>query len=68
MAFLASKTHMPSCQWEGAQVVIEIGILPIGWIMTGGAIRAILPCVFVILLVAGVAIHGCAFELPVDMT
>ena len=68
MALLAGQTHMTTCQRESAQIVIEVGILPIGRVMTGSAIRAILPCVFVILLVAGVAIHGCAFELPVDMT
>ena len=68
MALLAGQTHMPARQWEGAQVVVEVGILPIGWIMTGGAIRAILPGVFVILLVTGITVHGRAFILSVYMT
>jgi len=68
MALLASQTHMPARQWKGAQVVVEVGILPIRWIMTGGAIRAILPGVFVIRLVAGIAVHGRVFELSIRVT
>lgn len=34
MAFLASQAHMAACQRERAQVVIEVSVLPTGWIMT----------------------------------
>jgi hypothetical protein len=36
--------------------------------MTGSAIRAILPIMFILLLMAGITIHGRAFELTVCMT
>ena len=68
MALLASQPHVPAGQREGAQVVVEVGILPIRRVMTGGAIRAILPGMFVILLVAGITVHGRAFILSVYMT
>ena len=68
MALLASQPHVPAGQRECAEFVIEIGILPIRRFMTGGAIRAILPGMFVILLVAGITVHGRAFVLSVDVT
>lgn len=67
MAPLTSQAYMPAGQREGAQVVIEIGIFPSRGVMAGGAVHAILSGMFISLLVAGVAIHRCAFELPVHM-
>src|SRR5688572_13793945 len=67
MALLASQSHMLACQWEGAQVVIEVGILPVRRIMTGSAIGAKLPFVFVILLMAGKTVRGRTSKLSVHM-
>lgn len=58
---------MGTGQGEAAEIVIEIGILPIRGVMASRAIRAVLSKVFVILAMAGVTIHGRPFELAVDM-
>lgn len=59
---------MAANQWEFGKVVIEVSILPVRRTMAGGAIRAIFTLMFIILLMAGIAIHGCAMELLVYMT
>lgn len=56
MTLLASHINMTSRQREVAELVIEVGILPIGWVMTGGAIRAVCAVVFIVLLMTGVTI------------
>jgi hypothetical protein len=56
---------MRARQREVAEVMIEIGIMPIGRIVAGSTVRAILAIMFIILLMAGVAVHGRAFVLPV---
>ena len=58
MALLASQAHMGACQREVAQVMVKGGVLPIGRIVAGSAIRAKLTVMLVILLMAGVAIRG----------
>ena len=68
MAALTSHTHMPTCQWKITAIMIEIRILPIGWVMTRGTIRAILTIMFIILLVTGITIGRRAYELSVYMT
>jgi hypothetical protein len=67
MTLLTGQPRVLARQWKGTQVVIEIGILPIRGVMTSGAIRAKLTIMFIILLVAGVAIHRGAFELSIHM-
>jgi hypothetical protein len=42
--------------------MIEIGILPVGGVMAGRAIGAILTFVRIILLMAGIAVRGRALE------
>ena len=68
MTALTCYSGMRAGEREVAAVVIEIGVFPVGWIMTGHAIRAILAAVCVIALVAGNTVHRRAFVLPVDMT
>lgn len=58
---------MRTGQGKVAGVVIERGILPVGWIMAGGAIRAILTVMGIVRLVAGKAVHGRACVLAVCM-
>lgn len=67
MTVLAGHVRMTAYQRKRCPVMIEIGILPIGWIMTGRAIGAIISVVCIILLVAGIAIRGRALENLVDM-
>lgn len=67
MATLTSQPRMRAGQREVAQVVIEIRVVPIGWVVAGGAVCAILTVVFIIRLVAGITVHGRAFVLIVHM-
>ena len=64
---LALHAGMPACQWEVAAVVVEIRILPIGGVMAGSTICAVPAIVLIVLPVTGIAVHRCAFVLPVDM-
>jgi hypothetical protein len=59
---------MPAYEREPGTVVIEIGILPIGGVMTGRAVGAILALVLIILLMAGIAVHGRALKNTVSVT
>jgi hypothetical protein len=68
VTFLASCSRMSAGQGEVAAAVIEGGIFPTGGVMTGRTVRAKLPVVPVILLMARVTICWRAFELLVDMT
>ena len=68
MAAFTSDSGMGTGQGKVAQVVVEISIVPIGWVMTGSAICSELPVVFVILSMARVTIHGRASELPIRVT
>ena len=68
MAACAGQCHMRARQGEVAAVVIEIRVIPIRGFVAGRAIGTELTVVFVILLVAGIAVCGCAFVLPVHMT
>jgi hypothetical protein len=67
VAFLTTYSRVPADQREFGEVVVEVGILPIGGCVTDRAVCAVFAVVFVILLMAGVAVHRRAFELPVDM-
>jgi hypothetical protein len=53
-------------QREFAQVMIEVRVMPVGRLMAGSTVCAILT-VMLIALVAGVAIQRRAFVLPIDM-
>lgn len=57
MALLASQAHVSARQREVAAVVIEGRILPTGWVMAGGAVRAELTAMLVILLMARITIR-----------
>lgn len=56
MTLFTRQPRMTTRQREVAQVMIEGGILPIGRIMTRGAVRPILPAMFIILLVTGITV------------
>jgi len=56
VTLFAGQACMPPSQREVAQIVIKGGIFPIGRIMTRGAVRPILPTMFIILLVTGVTV------------
>lgn len=60
MASFTGQAGMPARQWEIAEVVIEGYILPARWSMAGGAVRAVLAVMLVVLLVAGIAVGGSA--------
>lgn len=64
---LALHAGMPASQREVAAVVVEIRILPIGGVMAGSTIRAVLAFVLIVLPVTGITVHWRAFVLPVDM-
>lgn len=65
---LARHSRVAAYQWEFGTVVIEVGIVPTGGVMAESTIRAIFAVVLIILLMAGIAIRGCALELLVYMT
>lgn len=67
MTAFTGHIRVGACQREVAAVMIKANIVPIGRIVAGSAIRAKLPVMVVILLMAGVTIGGCALELFVDM-
>ena len=67
MTALTGHPHMPAGQRKITEIMVEIGILPIGWVVAGGAVRAVLPLMFIVLPVTGVAIHRCVLVLPGDM-
>jgi hypothetical protein len=55
-------------QGEVAEAMVEVCVVPIGGVMAGGTIRAVLTVMFIVLLVAGDTIHRRALELVVYMT
>ncbi len=59
---------MTSTQREVRAVVVEIGILPTGGVMTGVTFHAKLAIMLIVLLVTGVTFAGCAFEHIIPMT
>lgn len=61
MTALTRHVHVRAGQREVAAAVVEGGVLPTGRVVTGGAVRAKLTVMLVILTVAGVAIAGRAF-------
>jgi len=62
MAIGAYDVHMRSCQPEGCQVVVKSGVRPIGGIVASRAIGTKSSSMLVILLMAGVAVHGCTLK------
>jgi len=56
MALLASHSGVTTRQREIGFVVVERNVIPIGWTMTGGAIRSKLPAMLIVLFMAGVAV------------
>ena len=68
MTSRAFQVGVATCQREIGTAVIKRGIIPIIGRMTGRAIRAKLPVMLIILLMAGEAICGRVFEDIVDMT
>ena len=54
-------------QWEVAEVMVEVRVMPIGGVMAGGTIRPVLTVMFIILLMTGDTIHRRALELVVHM-
>lgn len=58
---------MPAHQLKAGAVVIEIGVLPVGGSMTCRAVGAILALMFVILLMAGIAVPRSSQKDPVDV-
>ena len=67
MTILAGHIRMSADECETGTVVIEIGIFPVGGIMTGRAIGAVLALVFILLLMAGIAVRGRALKNPVSV-
>ena len=67
MTILAGHIRMPAYESEPGTVVIEIGILPVGGVMTGRAIGTILTLVLIILLMTGIAVHGRALKNSVSV-
>lgn len=67
MAILTSQPHMRAGEREIAEVMVEGCVRPIGWVVAGSAVCAILTVVFIIRLVAGITVHGRAFVLIVHM-
>lgn len=67
MTALAGHICVPAYQSKPGSVVIEIGILPIGGIMAGRAIGAILTIMGIVFLVAGIAVRGRTLENPVNV-
>src|SRR5512132_2835395 len=61
MAALAGYAGMRPSQWEVAEVMIEIDIVPTGRIMTNRAIRAILTIVGILLSMTGKTIRRRTF-------
>jgi len=62
VAILAVNSGMHPFQFEGRQVVIEGGVFPIIWRVTGAAICAKLTIMRVVCAVAGIAILGCGLK------
>ena len=67
MALLALHADMRTRQWEVRPVVVEGGVFPIVRGVTAAAVCAVFAVVFVILLMTGIAVGGCAFENVVHM-
>lgn len=67
MAALTSHSRMRAGQGKVAAAMIEVRVVPIRRVMTGSTVCTILTVMFVISLVAGVAICGRAFVLIVQM-
>lgn len=67
MAAFTSQSCMRASQRKVTQIMVEGGVMPIGWIMAGSAVRAILAIMFVVLLVAGKTICGRGFVLVIQM-
>lgn len=66
MAVQARDGLVRAGKGEGEDVVVNCGIFPFGWIVTGSAVCAVFAVVFIIFLVAGEAVDGCADELVRD--
>lgn len=49
MTLFTRQARMATCQWEIAQIMIEGGIIPIGWVVADRTIRAEAAVVLVIL-------------------
>jgi hypothetical protein len=67
MAFLTIQIRVGAAEREFALIVIEAYMIPAGGVMTGRTILPKLSVVFIVLLVAGIAVCRCPFELPVCM-
>jgi hypothetical protein len=59
---------MRAGQGKAAEVMVEVRVVPIGGVMAGGTIRAVLTVMFIILLVTGDTVCRRALELFVYMT
>jgi hypothetical protein len=62
VAFVAGHRHVFANQLEGELTVIGVDFVPGVGIMAGAAVLHELPVVFIVFLMAGRAIHGCALE------
>ena len=56
MAFFTGDSSVLAFQFERGEVMVKIGIFPIGRVMAVLTLTPILPIMFVILIVAGIAI------------
>lgn len=68
MTVLTGDCSVFTGQFEGEQIVIYVGRQPAGGGVAGGAVCSELAVVFIILLMAGIAVGGCALENVIDMT
>ena len=67
MALLTFHIGVTACQREICAAMVKGGILPIRWGMTGFTLSSIAPVMFIILLVAGIAILRRTFERVIYM-
>ena len=62
MAFFTSDSSMLTFQFERGEVMVKVRIFPCRWVMAILTLTPILTVVFILLIVAGVAILGCGLE------